>query len=171
LPDYDILGYNYRMTDFQGALGVCQMGKADYILKKRRKAAQRYNEALKDVEALITPYVPEGYTHGYQSYVCLFTGCSDLSGLDMEKINNLNVLRNKFMDKLEGKGIATRQGTHAVHTLGYYKKKYNLNDADFINSYVADRLSITLPLYAEMTNEEQDYVVGQLKVEYQTLKM
>jgi perosamine synthetase len=164
LPDYDILGYNYRMTDFQGALGVSQMGKADYILKKRREAAKKYSEVLTDVNILIPPYVPEGYTHGYQSYVCLFTGGNDLPGLDMEKINGLNVLRNKFMDRLERKGIATRQGTHAVHTLGYYKNKYNLNDTDFINSYAADRLSITLPLYAEMTNEEQEYVVEQLKI-------
>jgi dTDP-4-amino-4,6-dideoxygalactose transaminase len=165
LPDYDILGYNYRMTDIQGALGVCQMEKADYILKKCREVAQRYNEALKDTKVLIPPYVPEGYTHGYQSYVCLFTDGDDLSNLNLERINSLNILRNKFMDKLERKGIATRQGTHAVHTLGYYKEKYNLNDRDYINSYAADRLSIALPLYAEMTDEEFEYVVNEIKAE------
>jgi dTDP-4-amino-4,6-dideoxygalactose transaminase len=69
------------------------------------------------------------------------------------------------MDKLERKGIATRQGTHAVHTLGYYKEKYNLNDRDYINSYAADRLSIALPLYAEMTDEEFEYVVNEIKAE------
>ncbi|MFQ5964414.1 MAG: DegT/DnrJ/EryC1/StrS family aminotransferase [Candidatus Scalinduaceae bacterium] len=165
LPDYNILGYNYRMTDIQGALGVSQMKKAGDIINKRRKIAERYDEALKEVEHLIPPYVPEGYTHGYQSYVCLFTDGDDVSNLDMEKINNLNVLRNKFMDRLERKGIATRQGTHAVHTLGYYKGKYNLNDVDYVNSYAADRLSITLPLYSQMTDEEFEYVTEQIKAQ------
>ncbi len=164
LPDYNILGFNYRMTDIQGALGVSQMKKANYILNKRREKANRYNDDLKNIEYLISPFVPEGYIHGYQSYVCLFTNGEDISGLNLEKINRLNVLRNKFMDKLERKGIATRQGTHAVHTLGYYKKKYSLKDEDYKNSFAADRLSITLPLYTEMTNKEHDYVVEQLKI-------
>lgn len=56
-----------------------------------------------------------------------------------------------------------RQGTHAVHTLGYYKKKYGLNDHDYPMSYIADRASITLPLYYGMTEEKQIRVVTCLK--------
>ena len=151
------------MTDIQGALGVCQMKKKEYILKKREEVAIKYDKALNKIENLATPFTPEGYTHGYQSYVCLFTNGEDVSDLDMSKINKINILRNKFMDTLEEKGIATRQGTHAVHTLGFYKKKYNLHDKDYINSYAADRLSITLPLYAEMTDAEFEYVINEIK--------
>ncbi len=165
LPEFNIKGYNYRMTDFQGSLGVSQMKKIDYILNKRKEIAKRYDESLKDIECLSTPYVPEGYTHGYQSYVCIFTNGEDISSLSIEKINRLNVKRNTLMERLEEKGISTRQGTHAVHTLGYYKKNYNFNDEDYINSYAADRLSITLPLYAEMTDEEFVYVVNAIKDE------
>lgn len=165
LPEFNIKGYNYRMTDFQGSLGVCQMKKANYILNKRREIAKRYDDSLKNIECLSTPYVPEGYTHGYQSYVCIFTNGEDISSLNKEKINRLNVKRNTLMERLEEKGIATRQGTHAVHTLGYYKRNYNFGDEDFIHSYVADRLSITLPLYVKMTNEEFDYVIEQIKAE------
>ena len=71
--------------------------------------------------------------------------------------------RNHLMAELEGKGISVRQGTHAVHTLGYYKKKYVSNDYDYPMSYIADRLSITLPLYYGMTEEEQLRVVDSLK--------
>ena len=64
------------------------------------------------------------------------------------------------MEKLEEMTIATRQGTHAV---GYYKNKNNFKDEDFLMSYAADRLSIALPLYAGMTNEEFDYVISNIK--------
>ena len=67
------------------------------------------------------------------------------------------------MQGLESRGISVRQGTHAVHTLGYYRKKYGLAEEDFICSYAADRLSIALPLYAQMTTEEFEYVISALK--------
>lgn len=170
LPEFNIRGYNYRMTDLQGAIGVCQMKKARYIFNKRREIAKRYDEALKDIGGLITPYLPEDYTHGYQSYVCLFTNGEDISNISIKKINEINKKRNEFMEKLEINGIATRQGTHAVHTLGYYKNRYNLNAEDYINSYAADRLSIALPLYAKMTDKEQDYVVENVKAQSSKLK-
>ena len=177
LPDFPIRGYNYRMTDFQGALGVCQMKKADFIMSQKRKFAKKYNERLKDIEYLITPYVPDGYKHGYQSYVCLFTAGEDISDIVransesdkrkiMEKIDRINIRKNKFMEKLEEKGIATRQGTHAVHTLSYYKNKYDLKDEDFLMSYAADRLSIAIPLYPTMNEEEFEYVIENLKACY-----
>ena len=66
------------------------------------------------------------------------------------------------MFKLEELGIAARQGTHAVHTLGYYRQKYHLDYKDYPASLAADRLTITLPLYAQMTDEEQEYVIDNL---------
>lgn len=165
LPEFNQLGYNYRMTDLQGAIGVVQMAKAEGIISARMAVASKYNEALKDIKGLITPYVPKGYTHSYQSYVCIFTDGKDTDTLTKESIDELNIKRNEFMERLEAKGIATRQGTHAVHTLGYYKEKYSLGDEDFLNSYAADRLSVTLPLYATMTDEEFSYVIENIKAE------
>ncbi|MDN5076919.1 DegT/DnrJ/EryC1/StrS family aminotransferase [Aliarcobacter butzleri] len=163
LPDFTMRGYNYRMTDMQGALGVCQMNKKDYIMNGRREVANKYDIALKEIAQLITPYIPENYRHGYQSYVCIFTDGEDISNLTKEQIDRINIKRNIFMEKLEEMTIATRQGTHAVHTLGYYKNKNNFKDEDFLMSYAADRLSIALPLYAGMTNEEFDYVISNIK--------
>ena len=163
LPDFTMRGYNYRMTDMQGALGVCQMDRKEYIMNGRREVASKYDEVLKDVSQLLTPYIPENYKHGYQSYVCIFTDGEDISNLTKEQIDRINIKRNIFMEKLEEMTIATRQGTHAVHTLGYYKNKNNFKDEDFLMSYAADRLSIALPLYAGMTNEEFDYVISNIK--------
>lgn len=163
LPDFTMRGYNYRMTDMQGALGVCQMDRKEYIMNGRREVASKYDIVLKDISQLLTPYIPENYKHGYQSYVCIFTDGEDISNLTKEQIDSINIKRNIFMEKLEEMTIATRQGTHAVHTLGYYKNKNNFKDEDFLMSYAADRLSIALPLYAGMTNEEFDYVISNVK--------
>ena len=167
LPDFTMRGYNYRMTDMQGALGVCQMDKKDYIMNGRRECASNYDIALKDIKKLMTPYIPNGYKHGYQSYVCIFTDGENISILTKEQIDRINIKRNIFMEKLEEKDIATRQGTHAVHTLGYYKEKNSFKDEDFLMSYAADRLSIALPLYAGMSEEEFAYIIKNI---YEALK-
>ena len=158
LPDFNILGYNYRMTDIQGAIGIHQMKKLKLILDKKREIVKIYNSELKNLKGLILPFVPDGYEHGWQSYVCRID--NELLNYSIENAHNL---RNKFMAKLEDVGIATRQGTHASHTLGYYKNKYKLNDYDYINSYKADKLTIALPMYYEMTKDEIYYVINKIK--------
>jgi dTDP-4-amino-4,6-dideoxygalactose transaminase len=164
LPDFSLKGFNYRMTDIQGALGVCQMNKKDYIMNGRRKIAEKYNESLSNLPELITPHVPKNYKHGYQNYTCIFTDGENISNLNKVQIDRINIKRNYFMKKLEQMRIATRQGTHAIHILGYYKNKYNFKDEDFLMSYAADKLSVALPLYADMSDDEFDYVVSNIKV-------
>jgi len=158
LTDYECLGYNYRMTDIQGALGTVQMDRADWILQRRREGANRYNERLKDVPWLDTPLVPEGCEHGYQSYVCLFRPEEPT----MQNVDRLHERRNAVMEELESQGIATRQGTHAPPLLDFYRNKYGYQPGDFPNAWMADRLSLSLPLYATMTEEEQNYVCSHL---------
>ncbi len=161
LPEYNEHGFNYRMTDIQGAIGVIQAGKIDVILRKKRALIQRYNERIKRlVPILVTPIEPSGYYHTYQSYVCLFQDEKDVDLNDIEAITNK---RNNFLRKLGERGVSTRQGTHAIHTLGYYKGKYGYKKYDYPNAYKADRLTISLPLYFEMTETEQDYVVDSMR--------
>jgi len=69
LPEHDEVGFNYRMTDFQGALGVVQMGRLETVLTARQALAARYTEALAELPGLTTPLVPQGCVHTYQSYV------------------------------------------------------------------------------------------------------
>jgi dTDP-4-amino-4,6-dideoxygalactose transaminase len=162
LPAFDDIGYNYRMTDIQAAMGLAQMEKFDFILDIRRKKAARYNELLSGIDWLTTPIEPVGYLHTYQSYVCMlrFEGLTSTEG---------GVKRDKILSDLADKGIATRQGTHASHTLECYQKLYSIDTEALPNSYACDRLSLTLPLYVQMTDDEQDYVVEQLKEAYSCL--
>ena len=159
LPDYPFAGFNYRMTDLQGAVGVVQMNRLRGILERRRELASLYDEELRGLEWMQTPTYPAESLHGYQSYVCLFAP----EPPSMENVEQLHKQRNRLMLDLEQKGIATRQGTQAVHTTTYYRERYGLSPEDFPNSYIADRLSLALPLYPQMTEAEMEYVVGSLK--------
>lgn len=158
LPKYEVLGYNFRMTDLQGALGSVQMDRASWILDRRRECAAYYDRSLEEVEWLRTPMVPDTSIHGYQAYVCLFAPEEP----NLQNVERLNGARNRVMTELEDRGISTRQGTHAPVIQGFYQKKYGLRVADFGSSYIADRLSLTLPLYPQMTRVEQDRVVEAL---------
>lgn len=148
LPSYDRIGFNYRMSDLQAAVGVVQLGRLEWITAERRRRAQRYTDALSTLAGMTCPIEPAGYVHVYQSYVTLVT--SPLS-------------RDDLASRLAADGVATRQGTHAVHTLGVYATKYGLKPGDFPNALVADRQSLALPLYPQMTDEEQDYVIARVR--------
>ncbi|MGH1366147.1 MAG: DegT/DnrJ/EryC1/StrS family aminotransferase [Calditrichia bacterium] len=159
LSEFNVLGFNYRMTDMQGAMGIEQLKKAEWIQKQRTTRAKRYDELLADVDWLELPHVPDNCEHGYQSYVCLFQP----EEITLENTAKLHDLRNDLMMRMEDIGISTRQGTHAVTLLGYYQKNYGISDTDFPNAFICDRLSLSLPLYAQMTDEEQDHVVSNMK--------
>jgi dTDP-4-amino-4,6-dideoxygalactose transaminase len=162
LAEYHHLGYNFRMTDIQGALGVAQMKKADRIMASRRDGAGRYDELLKEFDWLDLPYKHGDYVHGYQSYVCLFRPEEP----DMVNCERLFDCRNAIMGSLESEGIITRQGTHAPPHLDYYANKYGVKPADYPNAYMAERLSLTLPLYAGMTSDESNQVASALNDQF-----
>jgi dTDP-4-amino-4,6-dideoxygalactose transaminase len=158
LADYDDLGYNYRMTDLQAAIGGVQMDRVPWIAAERARVARGYDEALAGCAWLRTPAVPEGYAHGYQSYVCLFVP----EAPSLQNVDRLHAWRNRIMARLEERGIATRQGTHAPVLVGYYRRKYGFTSSSFPRATMADRLSLSLPIYPGMTAEEQTYVVREL---------
>ena len=160
LPEFNVAGYNYRMTDIQGGMGLAQVKKLDYIIEVKREKAQKYNKLITEkLPELIYPVEPEGYFHTYQSYVCML----NLEKLGISDVEEGGEYRNRLLELLEEKGIATRQGTHAVHTLGYYRNRFGYKPEDFPHAYACDRLSITLPLYVQMTDDDQEYVVNEFR--------
>lgn len=160
LPEFNDAGYNYRMTDIQGALGIAQSKKLDFIIEKKRQCVSRYNELIThNLPEFITPVEDNNYFHTYQSYVCLL----DLNRLQVSSLQEGEQLRNNLLKSLENNGIATRQGTHAVHTLNYYKKKFSYNYEDYSNSYECDKLSMSLPLYCGLEKDDQEYIVNNIK--------
>jgi perosamine synthetase len=162
LADYEHVGYNYRMTDIQGALGSVQMDRAEWILGERTKRAALYDELLAPLPWLRTPRVPEGYRHGYQAYVTLFAPETPA----LSTLQDLYERRNALMDVLESKGIATRQGTHAAALQGYYRDKYNVRPEHVPNAAMAEKLTMALPLYPQLTEDEQEMIVGETRAAF-----
>jgi perosamine synthetase len=158
LPAYRRLGFNYRMTDLQAAIGIVQLSKATHVLETRRRQAARYDEALGRMPWLTAPRVPARYTHGYQSYVAWFGP----DAWDASDVEATSARRNRYMGALQSRGIATRQGTHDAAAQDYYLSKYGLKPEQFPRAYSADQLTLSLPMFATMTDDEQDYVIASL---------
>lgn len=150
LAEFNMMGFNYRMTDLQGAVGTVQLRKLDEFIDERKRWAAYYSEALSNLEWLNCPEHPEYQEHGWQSYVTLV----DESRSPMP--------RNAIMQKLQDLGISTRPGTHAVHMLGYYRDKYDLKPEDYPGARLANDCSMAIPLHNRMSAEDYSYVVDAL---------
>lgn len=151
LPDFDVCGYNYRMTDLQGAIGVVQLAKLDQFINEREQWVSFYRDELRDIEWLSLPEFLSDYKHGWQSFVTL---------VDESKSP---FSRNEIMEKLQEMGISTRPGTHAVHMLSFYAKNYKIAPEDFPGAQIANDCSMSIPLHNRMVAEDFQYIVQTLK--------
>jgi dTDP-4-amino-4,6-dideoxygalactose transaminase len=151
LPDFNMLGYNYRMTDFQASVGIVQLKKLDQFIDERAKWAKYYDNELREISWLKTPLVNSDYKHGWQSYVVY---------IDESKSP---ISRNDIMEKLQHMGVSTRPGTHAPHMLKYYADKYSIDPNDFPGARDCNNYSMSIPLFNKMTKEDYEYVVYCLK--------
>lgn len=165
LPDFPMAGFNYRLTDIQGALGCSQMAKAMTLLEGRRRVAARYDAALGDCEWLRVPAARQGVGHSYQSYVCLFAPDAPTDANRLE----LREQRNAIMTALEQRGIGTRQGTHSVPHTSYYASACARVADCCPQSLLAESLSIALPMHATLTDAEVDEVAGALQDAFATV--
>ena len=104
------------------------------------------------------PSVPAGHEHGWQSFVCLFRPEEPT----IASLPRLSARRNEVMAAMEQRGVATRQGTHAPVTQRYYVNKYGFRPEDFPTAAIAEGLSLSLPLYPQMTEAEVDTVTHEL---------
>lgn len=151
LPDFDVAGFNYRMTDIQAAIGIVQLGKLDGFVAERERWARFYREALSDIEWLRQPFAPNNGQHAWQSYVTYV----EPSAAPMP--------RDDIMAKLHQMGVSTRPGTHAVHKLGLYQKQFGYRDDDFPGARDCERNTMAIPLHNRMSEDDYAYVVDCLR--------
>lgn len=134
------LGYNYRLTDIQAALGISQLNKAEQGLVKRREIAATYNKELNGIGDIVLPQVTENVHHAYHLFI-----------IQTEK-------RKELYDFLKTKQIYTQVHYIPVHTFPYYQSLgFKKGDFPIAESYYEKCLS--LPMYPTLSNEQQEYVI------------
>lgn len=140
------LGYNYRITDIQCALGCSQMKKLDRFLARRKEIVARYNEAFADCDNIITPYQLSDTESGWHLYIVQVKNCD----------------RRQVFEAMREKGIGVNVHYIPVYMHPYYQEHGYENvhcaNAEEIYSHI-----ISLPLYPGLTSEQQDYVIDTLK--------
>ncbi len=141
------LGYNYRITDIQCALGLSQLEKLSIFRKRRREIVNIYNEAFSSVKNVQTPFESTECDSNFHLYVLLF---------DFEKIG---VDRARFMLELKKKGIQTQVHYIPVHLQPFYQKNFGtkLGDCPNVEQYYQKCLSI--PLYPAMVDQDVEKVI------------
>jgi dTDP-4-amino-4,6-dideoxygalactose transaminase len=150
LPEFPTLGFNYRMTDIQGAVGAVQLGKLREFIRGRQEGADFYGAHLASINWLRLPSVPESWRHAWQSYVTYVDP------------DSAPYPRDEIMDRLHERGISTRPGTHAVHMLSFYRTKFGYSADDFPGAKATNDNSMSIPLHNMMSDEDYRYVVSQL---------
>ena len=146
--EYPMLGFNYRLTDIQAAIGREQLSRLPAIVSRRRELAARYTASLRDVPGVSAPAEPEWTRSNWQSYAIRLR-----PGLDQKTV----------MQRMLDEGIATRRGVMNAHSEAAYPAGAWRTTADGLaRSEEALRTSVVLPLYHDMTFDDQTRVVAAL---------
>ncbi|WP_421941596.1 DegT/DnrJ/EryC1/StrS family aminotransferase [Pedobacter sp.] len=146
--DHLEVGFNYRLTDIQAAIGINQLNKLDWIVSERRKIADKFFQELKEIECVRLPFEEDGYFSNYQSFSIFLK-------------EDAPIERNELMSRMLADGIATRRGVMNIHRETAYKTEYASVQLP-VSEMAADR-SIIIPLYVPMEDAEINIVISTLK--------
>jgi perosamine synthetase len=143
---YPVLGYNYRMTDIQAAVGREQLKRLDAIVTRRRALAARYRESLAAIPDVVAPHEPEWGRSNWQSYA----------------VRLLRGEQRDVMQQMLDAGVSTRRGVMNAHREPAYASGWRGPATGLRRSEEAQDSAIMLPLYHQMTEADQDRVVEAL---------
>ena len=143
IPEFVEVGYNYKMSDINAAVGVAQQRKLDTIIKRKGVLAQYWDEILEDICDIEPPYVEKNVTHVYQSYVPLV---------------DRKIRRNHLIRALLKRGVQANIGTYASHIQPVYKSE----DRCPVSLDIFRR-ALALPLYYSLKESEIDAAASSLK--------
>jgi len=145
--NHTMLGNNYRMTDILAALGIEQLKRIDWLLGEKEKLAKYYTEAFSKVDFVDAPYVPS-YVDRHSWYMYSIT-------VDRSK-------RDSLLEYLEKENIDTRLSFPPVHVQPYYRECFGYHPEDFPVSWDTFCRFLDIPIWAEMGEEKQDYIIKKI---------
>lgn len=143
------LGYNFRMTELQAALGVSQMARLDEFVAKRNQLAKRYDELLQNLPLVIPKQIPESYS-GRHLYVIKL------------KLDEISRSHREVFDALRERGVGVNLHYIPVHTQPYYQG-LGFQSGQFPEAEAYYQRAVSIPLYHHMTHEDQNIVVETLR--------
>jgi len=154
---HERLGFNYRISDINCALGIAQLERIDEILTKREKVAKLYNERLKEFEQIIIPQFEESKKISWFVYVIRLSDKYSKEGRDF------------ILNKLKDKGIGCSDYFSPIHLQPFYRKMFGYKKGDYPVTEMVSERTIALPFYNNLKEEQIDYVCENLKEIIQTL--
>jgi len=148
IEEYDEVGYNYRMTDMQAAVGLAQLQRLDGMVARRRALAERYTSEISLIPWLTPPVQPSDCMSNFQSYM-------------VRLASDAPITRDEVMQHFLDSGISSRRGIMAIHREAPYRSE--AWDARLPVTNRVTETTIILPLFHDMTDGEQDYVIENLR--------
>ncbi|MEW6507632.1 MAG: UDP-4-amino-4,6-dideoxy-N-acetyl-beta-L-altrosamine transaminase [Bacteroidota bacterium] len=136
------VGYNYRITDFQCALGISQLKKLNKFLKKRREIAKYYNQAFGERSEFIIPSVSQNVKHAYHLYPL------------QVKFDGLKVDKKEYYYRLKELGVVFQVHYIPVHLQPYYRKNFGFKPGDFPLAEKFYEQEISIPIYPTLTKKD-----------------
>ncbi|MGO2074585.1 MAG: DegT/DnrJ/EryC1/StrS family aminotransferase, partial [Pseudoalteromonas sp.] len=140
------LGFNYRMTELQAALGISQMQRLDEFVAQRHRLAQRYNELLTDLPITLPWQDADSYSSWHLYVICL-------------QLDNINLTQVQVFETLRAAGIGINLHYIPLHTQPYYIQM-GFNQGDYKNAEHYYSQAISIPLHQTLTKSQQDYIVN-----------
>ncbi|MBI2063450.1 MAG: DegT/DnrJ/EryC1/StrS family aminotransferase [Candidatus Yanofskybacteria bacterium] len=147
--DHQYLGYNYRMDEMSAALGIAQLQKLDFMIKKRQELAGWYSKHLGAFPGLVgAPITARGNSHTWFVYVV--------------KIKNKKTDRNLVIKDLQKSGVSTKPYLPSIHMFSFYKDKFSFKKGDFLVAEAASQSTLALPFYIGLQEKDIKYICNKL---------
>jgi len=143
IPEFQDVGYNYKMSDITAAVGVAQMRRIGEIIKRKQELASHWDERLGEMKQIVPPSVAEGMEHVYQSYISLV---------------DKSINRDNLIERMAKEGIQTQIGTYSCHIQPVYRARDRCP-----RSFDIYTRALALPMYYSLTEADIDLAAEALR--------
>ncbi|MHB2153632.1 UDP-4-amino-4,6-dideoxy-N-acetyl-beta-L-altrosamine transaminase [Calditrichota bacterium GD2] len=145
------LGFNYRITDFQCALGISQLKKLNKFVTRRNKIAEFYNEKFTKDDRFITPKVDTNIKHAYHLYPLQIN------------FDDLKISKKDFFEKMRENKIGLQVHYIPIHLQPYYKENFGFREGDYPIAEAFYKREVSIPIYPALEKDDLNYIVRKIK--------